>query len=499
MGKPRLSRERVGSSALWRARRGVRYDRNVGISGRYDAVVIGSGPNGLSAAVELARAGRSVIVYEARDTIGGGARTAELTLPGFCHDVCSAIHPMAAASPFFRSLPLGEHGLEWVHPDVPLAHPLDDGTAALLERSVEKTAQSLGRDTSRYASWIRPFVDRWEWLARDAMRPLGLPRHPFLLARFGFRAMRPAASLARSAFQGELARALFAGLAGHSVLPLEKPASAAIALILAVAGHADGWPMPRGGAQAISNALASYLRSLGGTIQTGVRVSSLRELPTTGPVLFDTGPRQLSEIAREDLPVGYRRRLEQYRYGFGVFKLDWALDGPIPWRSEACRAAGTVHLGGTLDEIAESERVVASGHHAERPYIIVCQQSLFDSSRAPVGKHTGWAYCHVPNGSTADRTGAIESQMERFAPGFRDRVLERHSINSQWLESYNANCVGGDVIGGAADLGQLFFRPTLRAVPYRTPNPRILLCSASTPPGGGVHGLCGYYAARAVL
>jgi phytoene dehydrogenase-like protein len=499
MGTPSVSSERVESSEKWRVRSSVRYDRIVGNPQRYDAVVIGSGPNGLSAAIELARAGRSVIVYESRDTIGGGARTAELTLPGFRHDVCSAIHPMAAASPFFQSLPLGEHGLEWIHPDIPLAHPLDDGTAALLERSIEKTAQTLGPDASHYARWIRPFVAHWEWLARDAMRPLGLPRHPLLLARFGLRAIRPAAGLARSSFRGELARALFAGLAGHSVLPLEKPASAAIGLMLAVAGHASGWPMPRGGAQAISDALASYLKSLGGIIETGVRVSSIRELPTTGPVLFDTGPRQLLEIARQELPVGYQRRLEKYRYGFGVFKLDWALDGPIPWKSEACRSAGTIHLGGTLDEIAESERVVAAGQHAERPYVLVCQQSLFDSSRAPAGKHTGWAYCHVPNGSTADRSEAIENQMERFAPGFRDLVLARHSINSQWLESYNANCVGGDVTGGATDLGQLFFRPTLRAVPYRTPNPRILLCSASTPPGGGVHGLCGYYAARAAL
>ncbi len=471
----------------------------MGINGQYDAVVVGSGPNGLSAAIELARAGRSVIVYESHDTVGGGARTAELTLPGFRHDLCSAVHPMAAASPFFQSLPLDEHGLQWIHPDIPLAHPLDDGTAALLDRSIEKTAQTLGRDASRYTRWMRPLVDRWKWLVDDTMRPLGLPKHPLLLARFGLRGIRPAAGLARSTFVGEPARALFAGLAGHSVLPLESPASAAVGLLLGVAGHAEGWPMPRGGAQAISNALASYLKSLGGHIETARRVTSLRELPTTGPVLFDTGPHQLAEIARQELPPGYRKRLERYRYGFGVFKLDWALDGPIPWKSEACRGAGTVHLGGTLGEIAESERIVASGRHAERPYVLVCQQSLFDSSRAPEGKHTGWAYCHVPNGSTADRTEAIENQMERFAPGFRDQVLARHSINSQWLEGYNANCVGGDVIGGVADLGQLFFRPVLRAVPYRTPNPRILLCSASTPPGGGVHGLCGYYAARAAL
>jgi phytoene dehydrogenase-like protein len=466
---------------------------------RYDAVVVGSGPNGLSAAIELTRAGRSVIVFEAQDTIGGGARTAELTLPGFRHDVCSAVHPMAVASPFFQPLPLREHGLEWIHPGVPLAHPLEDGTAAVLDRSIEKTAETLGRDRQRYARWIQPFVERWDWLVRDAMGPLGWPRHPFTLARFGLRAIRSATSLARGAFRGEPARALFAGLAGHSVLPLEKPVSAAIGLMLGIAGHAGGWPMPRGGAQALSDALAAHLTSLGGVIETGVRVSSLRELPSAGPVLFDVGPHELSRIAGDSLPPGYRRRLERYRYGFGVFKLDWALSEPIPWRAKACRGAGTVHLGGTLQEIAASERACAAGRHAERPYVLVCQPSLFDSSRAPAGQHTGWAYCHVPNGSTKDMTESIERQLERFAPGFRDLILERHRIDSGWLEHYNPNCVGGDVIGGTADLGQLFFRPMARAVPYRTPNPRILLCSASTPPGGGVHGLCGYYAARAAL
>lgn len=465
---------------------------------RYDAVVVGSGPNGLSAAIELARSGRSVIVFEAAETIGGGARTAELTLPGFRHDVCSAIHPMAVASPFFQSLPLREHGLEWIHPEVPLAHPLDDGTAAVLDRSVERTAETLGPDRERYPRWIGPLVERWEWLVHDAMRPLGWPSHPLTLARFGLRAVRPAARLARAAFRGERARALVAGLAGHSVLPLERPVSAAIGLMLGAAGHVGGWPMPRGGAQSLSNALASYLRAIGGVIETGVRVTSLRELPSAGPVLFDVGPLELSKIAGEDLPPGYRRRLERFRYGFGVFKLDWALSGPIPWRATACRGAGTVHLGGTLEEIAASERACARGRHAEHPYVLVCQQSLFDPSRAPSGRHTGWAYCHVPNGSTQDMTESIEDQLERFAPGFRDLVLERHRINSSWLERYNPNCVGGDVIGGAADLGQLFFRPVARTVPYRTPNPRILLCSASTPPGGGVHGLCGHHAARAV-
>ncbi len=476
----------------------VRYFRAV-TQQRFDAVVVGSGPNGLSAAIELARAGRSVLVLEARDSIGGGCRTAELTLPGFRHDVCSAVHPMAVASPYLRTLPLADHGLQWIHPDIPLAHPMDDGSAAILDRSVAKTAESLGVDSSIYPCWIQPLVDRWDAIVADAMKPLGIPRHPLALARFGLRAIRPAAGLARSAFRGAHARALFAGLAGHSVLPLEKPVSAAIGLMLGVAAHVDGWPLPRGGAQAISDALASYLKSLGGEIRTGVRVTSMAQLPTDGPVLFDVGPGELSRIAANDLPASYRRRLDRYRYGFGVFKLDWALSGPIPWRAEACHRAGTIHLGGTLEEIASSERAIGQGLHPTRPYVLVCQQSRFDTSRAPAGKHTGWAYCHVPNGSTHDMTDAIENQMERFAPGFRDLILERHKMTPAWLEDYNPNCVGGDVIGGAADLRQLFFRPMLRAVPYRTPNPRILLCSASTPPGGGVHGLCGYYAARAAL
>jgi len=466
---------------------------------RFDAVVVGSGPNGLGAAVELARAGRSVLVLEARDRIGGGCRTAELTIAGFQHDICSAVHPMAVASPFLRGLPLAEHGLEWIHPEIPLAHPMDDGSAAVLDRSLTTTAESLGVDATTYPAWMQPLVDRWEAIFADAMKPLGIPTHPFALARFGLRAIRPAAALARSAFRGEHARALFAGLAGHSVLPLEKPVSSAIALMLAIAGHVDGWPMPRGGAQALSDALASYLKSMGGEIRTGELVTSMRQLPTDGPVLFDVSPAQLSQIAREELPAGYRRRLERYRYGFGVFKLDWALSGPIPWRAEACRGAGTVHLGGSLEEIAASERAVGRGQHPDRPYVLVCQPSRFDPSRAPSRMHTGWAYCHVPNGSTEDRTEAIENQMDRFAPGFRDLIVERHTITPAWLEQHNPNCVGGDVIGGAADLGQMFFRPMARAVPYRTPHPRVWLCSASTPPGGGVHGLCGYHAARAVL
>ncbi|MCZ6465072.1 MAG: NAD(P)/FAD-dependent oxidoreductase [Proteobacteria bacterium] len=463
---------------------------------------MGTGPNGLAAAVALAQAGRSVVVFEAAATVGGGARTAELTLPGFRHDICSAIHPMAIASPFLRSLPLEEHGLDWVHPDAPLAHPLDDGSAVLLLRSVEETAKTLGEDAARYPRWIGGFVEHWVDLAADAMGPLRVPRHPIRLARlarFGLRGLRSAAGLARSTFRGEAARALLAGLAAHSVLPLERIPSAAIGLMLGIAGHATGWPMPRGGSQAISDALASLLRSLGGEIVTGVRISSLRELPSSGPLLFDVPPVELARIAGDALPAGYRRRLGRFRHGPGVFKIDWALDGPIPWRAAECARAGTVHLGGTLDEIAAGERAVWQGRHSETPYVLVAQQSLFDPTRAPEGRHTGWAYCHVPSGSTRDRTDVIESQMERYAPGFRDRVLGRHVMNTADLARYNSNYIGGDINGGVSDLGQLFFRPTLRLVPYRTPNPRIFLCSASTPPGGGVHGLGGYYAARAAL
>jgi phytoene dehydrogenase-like protein len=469
------------------------------LSRQHDAAVVGAGPNGLAAAIALARAGRSVVVYEAAPRVGGGARSEELTLPGFRHDPCSAIHPMAAASPFLRSLPLKEHGLEWVQPAAPLAHPFDDGSAAVLERSLADTAASLPGDEGRYPGWMRPFAEGWEGLVADVMGPLGWPGRPLLLARFGLRALRSATGLARAAFRGEAARALFAGLAGHSVLSLDRMPSAAIGLVLAAAGHAVGWPLPRGGSQAISDAMASLLRSLGGEIRTGVRVRRLAELPARGPLLFDVSPPELLRIAGDALPPGYRCRLRRYRFGPGVFKLDWALCGPIPWRASACARAGTVHLGGTLAEIAASERAVWRGQHPERPYVLVAQQSLFDPSRAPAGRHTGWAYCHVPPGSTRDMSGAIEAQLERFAPGFRDLVLARRATTCADLERGNPNYVGGDINGGVADLRQLFFRPAPRLVPYRTPNPRILLCSASTPPGGGVHGMCGFHAARAAL
>ena len=465
-----------------------------------DAVVVGAGPNGLAAAVTLARAGRSVLVLEAQDTIGGGTRTAELTLPGFRHDVCSAIHPMVLASPFFRSLPLSEHGLEFIHPPAPLAHPFDDGSAALLERSVDVTADSLGRDAEAYRALIGPLVAGAAQLVPSILRPpLWPPRHPLLMARFGLDGLRSAVELARARFAGERARALLAGSAAHSTLSLYKRPSASFALVLTLLGHAVGWPIPRGGSQAIADALASYLRSLGGEIATGRRVESIDELPPARAVLFDVTPRQLVRLAGHRFPARYRRALERYRYGAGVFKIDFALDGPVPWSAAECARAGTVHVGGTMDEIAASEHAVASGRHAERPYVLVAQQSLFDPTRAPPGKHALWAYCHVPNGSSIDMTARIEAQVERFAPGFRDRIVARSAMGPGELERHNANLVGGDINGGIQDLAQLFARPAARAMPYSTPADGIFICSSSTPPGGAVHGMCGHLAARAAL
>jgi phytoene dehydrogenase-like protein len=465
----------------------------------YDAVIVGAGPNGLAAAITLARAGRSVVVYEANDVAGGGARSSLLTLPGFVHDDFSAVHPMAAGSPFLRTLPLAEHGLEWVHPSAPLAHPFDDGPPALLERSIGGTGDTLGADAAAWSDLLRPFADGWERLAPDILGPLSIPRHPLLLARFGLRAIRSARGLAESAFDGERARALLAGIAAHGGVPLDTPASAAIGLVLAAAGHAVGWPFPRGGAGNLAAALVSYLRSLGGDVVLGERIDSLRELPPARATLLDLTPRQVLRIAGDRLPPGYRRALERFRYGAGVFKLDWALDGPIPWKDPECARAATVHLGGTLREIAASEAGLLAGRVPERPYVLLTQPSLFDGWRAPPGQHTAWAYCHVPNGSPADMTARIEAQVERFAPGFRDLILARHAMGPAELEARDANLVGGDKNGGAPLLGQLFFRPAVRLDPYRTPVEGLFLCSASTPPGGGVHGMCGYHAARSAL
>jgi phytoene dehydrogenase-like protein len=464
-----------------------------------DAIIVGSGPNGLAAAITLARQGWQVLVLEARDTIGGGMRTSEVTLPGFQHDICSAIHPLGMGSPFFRDLPLDEYGLRWIQPDLPLAHPFDDGSAVAVHQSLECTAEGLGHDGGRYKRLFGSLVKGWDQLAHEFLGPLRPPRYPLTMANFGLRAIWPAKTVARLAFGTEKARGLFCGLAAHAMMPLEWPATAAFGLMLGTLAHAVGWPLPQGGTQRLAEAMAAYLADLGGEIVTGRRVASLAELPPARAILLDVTPREALKIAGDQLPVGYRRRLERYRYGPGVFKIDWALDGPIPWTAEACRRAGTVHLGSTLAEITHSEKLVWQGKLSERPYTLVTQQSLFDGTRAPAGKHTGWAYCHVPNGSTVDRTEAIESQIERFAPGFRDRILARHTMTAHDYEEYNPNYAGGDINGGVQDLRQLFTRPVPRLNPYSTPLPNLFFCSSATPPGGGVHGMCGYHAARSVL
>lgn len=464
-----------------------------------DAVVVGAGPNGLAAAIELARAGASVRVVEARDEIGGGTRSAELTLPGFLHDVCSGCHPMGLLSPFFRNLPLAEHGLRWIRPPASVAHPLDGEPAVLLRRSLAETASDLGPDRDAYVRRFEPFLDDPHGLLADLMGPLRLPRRPLRLARFGLPGLRSATGAFGSWFRGSRARALLAGCAAHSILPLERPLTAAVGLLFALMGHVDDWPVAAGGSRAIADALASHLRALGGRIETGLRVRALRDLPPARVVLFDTSPAELAAVCAPVLPAGYVRRLGRYRYGPGVFKVDWALGGPIPWRDARCHDASTVHVGGTLEEIAAAERAVWRGEHPERPFLMVVQQSHFDPDRAPAGMHTGYAYCHVPSGSTRDLTEVVERQVERFAPGFRERVLARHVTTTADLERENPSYVGGAITGGVADLRQFFARPVLRLDPYTTPNPRVLICSASTPPGGGVHGMCGFFGARSAL
>jgi phytoene dehydrogenase-like protein len=460
-------------------------------------VVVGAGPNGLAAAITLAQAGRSVLVVEAQDTVGGGVRTAELTLPGFRHDVCSAIHPLLAGSAFFRSLELE---LPLIESPAALAHPLDDGSAVLVRRSLDETARTLGRDTDAYRSLLAGPVESWPELEAELLRPLvHIPRHPVSLARFGLTALRSVNGVAQSRFQTHAARALFAGAGAHSFLPLEQPASASFALVLLLMAHVGGWPFPRGGAQTIADALVARLRALGGEIETGHQVSSLKELPASRVVLCDVTPRQLLGLAGELLPLRYRRRLAHWRYGPGVFKVDYALDAPIPWRAAEVATAATVHLGGSLAEIAESERDVWEGRHPRRPFVLLAQHSLFDDTRAPAGQHTVWAYCHVPNRSTVDMREAIETQIERFAPGFREHILAVATRTTADLERENPNLVGGDISGGANTLAQLVARPAPRSVPYSTPVPWLYICSASTPPGGGVHGMCGHLAARAAL
>jgi phytoene dehydrogenase-like protein len=465
----------------------------------YDAVVVGAGPNGLAAAIELARNGCSVAVLEAKETIGGGTRSAEVTLPGFVHDLGSAIHPLGYASPFFKALPLEEHGLEWVHPPASLAHPFDEGSAAILERSVEATAAALGPDARAYERLMRGIAEDADKIAAYFVGSPRLIRHPLALAASGLRALRSARGLAEDLFEGEKARGLFAGNSAHSFLPLEKRPSAMFGLLLGTLGHAFGWPFPKGGSQRIADALASYLRSLGGEIFTGVWVRSVDEVPRTRAVLFDVTPGQLLDIAGEHFTERYQNALKGYRYGPGVFKVDFALGGPVPWKAQECLRAGTVHLGGTLDEISAGEAAVWRNELPERPFVLLAQQSLFDETRAPDDKHTVWAYSHVPNGSTFDMTGRIEGQIERFAPGFRDRILAKHAMSPADLERINPNLVGGDINGGVMDLRQLFTRPMPRPNPYSTPARGLYICSSSTPPGGGVHGMCGYLAARAAL
>jgi phytoene dehydrogenase-like protein len=470
-------------------------------AGRYDAVVVGGGPNGLAAAITLARAKRSVAVFEAAPTVGGGMRSAELTLPGFVHDVCSAIHPLARASPFFSTLDLAARGLEWIEPPVSLAHPLDDGSAALVMRNVGATATSLGADGHAYRRFIGPTLAHWDSLIQDVLAPFHIPFQPdraFGLARFGIGALQPASWLVR-AFDGPQARALLAGCAAHSMLRLEEPLSGAFAMLFLASAHAVGWPIARGGSSRIAEALVAELSSLGGEVNTGRRIEGLSELPDHGVALFDVTPRQLLSIAGPRMGTRYAGALRSYRYGPGAFKVDLALDGPIPWRNPAVAGAGTVHLGGTFEEIAASEREVARGRNPDRPFVLLAQHSLFDLSRAPAGKHTVWAYCHVPNGSPVDMSERIIDQIERFAPGLRDRILARHTMGPAELESYNANYVGGDINGGRQDLLQLFTRPALRLDPYSTPDPSIFVCSSSTPPGGGVHGMCGHLAANSGL
>jgi len=469
------------------------------VQGDFDAVIIGSGPNGLSAAITLAMAGARVCLLEGKQDLGGGMRTQSLTLPGFQHDVCSAVHPMGILSPFLKTLPLHEHGLEWVHPKASVAHPLDGQPAVMLWRDLEKTCQGLGGDGDAYGRMLKPFLRDPDSLLSDLMGPLSWPKSPLTMLRFGLLAIRSATGLANGRFRGERAKALFAGCAGHAIMPLEHRLTAALGLIFTLTGHLTDWPVVRGGTATLAHAMHGYFTALGGTTILNSMVTKAADLPAARVYLFDTSPAQLAAINKDALPGRYVQALQRYRYGPGVFKIDWALSQSIPWSDPNCGLASTIHLGGTMSEIAHAEREMWSGGHPEKPFVLLCQQSVMDSTRAPSGQHTGYAYCHVPANSTVDLTGAIEAQVERFAPGFRDTILARHVMNTQSFVRHNPNYFGGAITGGVADLGQLFTRPVARLNPYSTPHPRIFICSASTPPGGGVHGMCGYHAARRVL
>jgi len=464
----------------------------------FDAIVVGSGPNGLAAAIYLQQNGLSVLILEAKSEIGGGLRSAELTLPGFTHDICSAIHPLAVGSPFFQQLPLADHGLEYIYPEIAAAHPFDNGTAAVLKQSVTETAKLLGGDAQAYLKLMQPIVADWPNIATDVLGPLHYPKRPLAMAKFGLSALTSATHLSKL-FKTEEAKGLLAGMAAHSMQPFSKITTSAAALVLMINGHLKGWPIPKGGSNRIANALASYFTSIGGKIETNTYVKSLGQLPSAHSVLFDVSPKQLLQIAGHKFSSLYKWQLERYRYGMGVFKVDWALDGPIPFMAEECKKAGTIHIGNSIQEITNAEQQTWDGQHPEKPFVLLAQQSVFDPSRAPDGKHTAWAYCHVPNGSKVDMTNAIENQIERFAPGFKDRILAKHTMSPAQMEEYNPNYIGGDINGGVIDIGQLFTRPALRWSPYRTSAKGIYICSASTPPGGGVHGMCGYNAAKRVL
>lgn len=465
-----------------------------------DAIIVGAGPNGLAAAIRLAERGKRVVVYEANETIGGGSRSAEITLPGFVHDTCSAIHPLGIGSPYFKTLPLAKYGLEWIQPSAPLAHVWEDGTAVMLERDLDATARGLGTDGARWKRIFGPLVKRWDALAPMILGPLvRFPRNPFLLGYFGAWAIWSANFFARRFFRQEKTRGLFAGLAAHSFLALEAPVTASFGMVLGLTAHAVGWPLPRGGSQKIADALACHLKSLGGEIVTNARVESIAALPNADAYVLDVTPKQFLQIAGDRLQGRYKKQLQEFRYGPGVFKLDYALDGVVPWKAKEALRAATVHIGPTLDDICASERATWQGNVSDAPYVLVVQSSLFDETRAPHGKHTLWAYCHVPNGFTGDMTATIENQIERFAPGFKNRILARSVMGPTQLQARNANYIGGDINGGVQDFFQLFGRPVWRYDPYSTPDKQLYLCSSSTPPGGGVHGMCGYHAANAAL
>jgi phytoene dehydrogenase-like protein len=466
---------------------------------KYDAIIVGSGPNGFAAAITLQRAGLSVLLVEGKETLGGGVRSAELTLPGFIHDVCSTVHPLGEDSPVFKALHLEQFGLEYLKPEYAVAHPFDDGSAAIIQSSIEITAAQFGKDTNNYKKIFSPLVGGWPSIRSAFLGPLHASAFSNTKAKFAFHAISSGSHFAKHQFTTNEAQSLFAGMAAHSMLPLDKLTTSSIGIVLNTVAHINGWPLPKGGAQQITNALSACFKNLGGEIQTGFMVNTLQQLPSSKVVLLDVTPAQLLSMAGDQFSSLYKWQLKKYKYGVGIFKIDWALSEPVPFTNVECRSAATVHIGGTFEEIYNSEKIISKGKHADKPFVLFVQPGVVDKSRAPEGKQTAWAYCHVPNGSTEDMTEAIEKQIERFAPGFKESILARNTMNTKDMEAYNSNYIGGDINGGAATITQLFTRPVLRLSPYRTSAKGIYICSSSTPPGGGVHGICGYYAARRAL